>query len=277
MLDFTINRQTCTRCGLCIADCPARIIAMENSYPAIAQENEATCYRCQHCLAICPAGAVSIFGLKPAQSRPLAGNFPDPDKLETLIKGRRSVRRYKPENLEPELLQGLLEVAWHAPTGVNSRQVRFTVVDDREKLAQLREQVMTGLARLIRENALPGGMEFYADFVRMWEEKNIDVIFRDAPHLLIASVPHNVASPMPDCLIALSYFDLFAQANGVGTLWNGLAKWAINDLLPETRRSLGIPEDHLIGYVMAFGRPAVHYSRTVQHGPALIHRVKLSP
>jgi len=81
-----------------------------------------------------------------------------------------------------------------------------------------------------------------------------------------------VSSPMPDCLIALSYFELFAQANGVGTVWNGLAKWAINDLVPEARHLLGIPDDHLTGYVMAFGKPAVHYHRTVQHGPAVINR-----
>ena len=37
------------------------------------------------------------------------------------------------------------------------------------------------------------------------------------------------------------------------------------------RQLLGIPEDHLIGYVMVFGKPAVHYARTVQHGPALIN------
>ena len=273
MLDFIINQQTCTKCGQCIADCPAMIIAMEDGFPAIAPEKEAACYKCQHCLAICPSGAVSILGLKPGGSRPLFGGYPEPDKLETLIKGRRTVRRYKEENLDPALLQHLLEVAWHAPTGVNSRQVRFTVVDDREKLAKLHGKIMSGLTILVQNNALPEGMEFYADFVQMWEKQGIDVIFRGAPHLLIASVPKTVPSPMPDCLIALSYFELFAQANGVGTVWNGLAKWAINDLLPEIRQSLGIPDDHLIGYVMAFGKPAVHFVRTVQHGPAIIHRV----
>ena len=64
------------------------------------------------------------------------------------------------------------------PTGINSRQVRFTVVDDRAKLALLRGEVMAGLSRLVRDSALPEGMEFYADFVRMWEEERIDVIFR---------------------------------------------------------------------------------------------------
>lgn len=274
MLSFIVEQQKCTICGLCVADCPAMIIAMENGFPAIDPDKEATCYKCQHCLAICPTGAVSILGLKPGDSRPLAGGFPEPDKLETLIKGRRSVRRYKNENLDPALLQKLLEVAGHAPSGMNARQVRFTVVDDKDKMAAFREEVMAGLTSLVRENALPEGMQFYANFINMWDERKFDVIFRGAPHLLVTSVPKSVASPMPDCLIALSYFELFAQANGVGTVWNGLAKWAINDLLPETRKRLGIPDDHLIGYAMSFGKPAVHFARTVQHGPALIHRVQ---
>jgi nitroreductase len=246
---------------------------LRDGIPAIAAESEPTCYRCQHCLAVCPTAAVSILGLSPGESRPLAGNFPDPDKLETLIKGRRSVRRYQKENLEPELLQHLLEVAWHAPTGVNSRQVRFTLIDDREKLARFRDEVMTGLGRLVRENALPERLEFFAKFVRLWEEKGVDTLFRGAPHFLVASARRDLATPLADCLISLSYFELFAQANGVATVWDGLAKWAIDDLLPETRTTLGIPDDHLIGYAMAFGKPAVRYARTVQHGPAIIHRV----
>ncbi len=274
MLSFEIDTQRCTRCGQCVADCPAMIIAMASGgTPYIAPEKEATCYRCQHCLAICPVGAVSILGLKPGGSRPLTGGYPDPDKLETLIKGRRSVRRYKDENLDPALIQRLLEVAWHAPTGVNSRQVRFTVVDDKDKMSLLRNEVMSGLTRLVKDKALPEGMSFYADFIMMWGESRFDVIFRGAPHLLIASTPKSVPTPMPDCLIALSYFELFAQANGVGTVWNGLARAAINDLLPGVRQRLGIPDDHLIGYVMAFGKPAAHFARTVQHGPALIHRM----
>jgi len=273
MINFKVNRQSCTLCGECVTDCPARIISLaEDGYPTIAPEKEGTCYRCQHCLAICPTGAVSILGHQASFSRPLKGAYPDPDALETLIKGRRSVRRFKPENLDPVLFQKLLDVAWQAPTGVNSRQVRFTVLDSLNKVAQLRDEVMAGMTRLVNNNALPEGMGFFANFVSIWEKHQADIIFRDAPHLLIASAPHSVASPMQDCMIALASFDLFAQANGVGTLCNGLAKWAINDILPETRHRLGIPDDHLFGYAMVFGKPAVHYARTVEHGPALIFR-----
>ena len=121
--------------------------------------------------------------------------------------------------------------------------------------------------------SFPPRMEFYANFIKMWEEEQVDFLFRGAPHFLIASAPKNVATPVEDCLIALSYFELFAQTLGVGTVWDGLAKWTINDLLPEFRHRLGIPDDHVIGYAMAFGRPAVQYARTTQHGPAQIHRV----
>ena len=273
MLNFIVSEQSCTKCGQCVADCPVRIIAMTDGLPAIAPNKEAACLRCQHCLAICPTGAVSILGLKPTGSLPLAGAYPNPGQMEALLKGRRSVRRYKEENLDPELIQHLLEVAWHAPTGVNSRQVRFTVVDDREKLAALRDEIMAGLGKLVRNNALPERLAFFAEFVRLWEEKGIDTLFRGAPHLLIASAPRSIPSPLPDCLIALSYFELFAQVNGVGTVWDGLAKWAIADLLPEVSQRLCIPDNHLIGYAMVFGKPAMRYARTVQHRPAIIQRV----
>ncbi len=272
MLQFEINAERCIRCGLCAEDCPARIITMVDGFPALPRESESACIRCQHCLAVCPTGAVSIFGLSPDESRALAGHYPASKQLETLIKGRRSVRRYRDENLDPALVQRLLEVAWHAPTGVNGRQVRFTVIDDRERLAAFRRETYAALADLARTGGLPEEKAFFAEFVRLWEERGTDVLFRGAPHLLVASAPRTCPTPLPDCLIALTYFELYAQCQGVGTVWDGLAKRAIDELAPALREHLGIPADHLLGYVMVFGPPAVTYRRTVQHGEAQIVR-----
>jgi len=273
MIDFVVNQQSCTKCGQCAADCPARIIELNGSYPFITPEREAACYRCQHCLAICPVGAISILGRKPTQSLPLPGGLPTAQQMETLIKGRRSVRRYREENLDAELIQKLLEVACHAPSGMNARQVRFTVVDDRTRLSQLRDEMMERLVRLAHEEAFPPGLEFFGFFVRQWEEERIDFLFRDAPHLLVASAPLSVVTPVQDSLIALSYFELYAASQGVGAVWDGLAKGAL-ELMPDLKQRLGIPEDHVVGYAMAFGKPALSFQRTAQLGPPQVHYLR---
>lgn len=270
MLELQADR--CTGCGLCVADCPRKILELQEGRPVLAPEREASCFRCLHCFAVCPGGAISIHGNHPEASRPLAGSFPDPEALETLVQGRRSVRRYRDENLDPALVQRLLDVAIQAPTAVNARSVRFTVIDDREVMAAFRGEVMAALGRMVREGRLPETHAMYGDFVRLWEEEGVDVLFRGAPHLLVASAAADAPAPLVDGFIALATFDLLAQAHGVGTVWDGLAKRAFVELLPETRVRLGLPEDHVLVYAMAFGPAAVRYARTVHH-PADIHRV----
>jgi len=274
MIDFTVNQERCTKCCLCSSDCPARIISMEAGFPSISQENEANCLRCQHCLAICPTASISILGYDPKNSLSLNGKQPDASQLELLIKGRRAVRQYMPENIDPDVMKKLLEVASYAPTGRNTRQVRFTVVDERAKLIEIRDEMMAKLVKISSDDGFPAGMEFFSNYVKHWENEGIDFVFRGAPHFLVVSAPKSVVTPVEDCLIALTTFEIYAQTLGIGTVWDGLAKFVINDMLPEFKIRFGIPEDHVIGYAMAFGKPAVNYSRTAQHEPAGVHVVK---
>ncbi len=273
MISFSVDSGKCTRCGECVADCASWIIRMKDGVPAIPPEEEENCIRCQHCLTICPTGAVSILGLEPGKSLPLPGNTPSADQVETLIRGRRSVRRFQEENVEPAILQRILDVAAHYASARNDRPVRFSVVDDRKVLARLREDLMAGLGRKMRQGGFPQGLEFFAEFVELWEKDKTDILFRGAPHFLVASTPKTSMTGTVDCFIALSCFDLFAPTLGVGTLWDGLAKIAINDILPEFRSRFGVPDDHVFGYSMAFGMTAVRYARTAQHAPAPVHRV----
>jgi len=244
-----------------------------DDYPKIIDEEG--CYRCQHCLAICPTGAVSILGRDPDESAPLAGNLPDPVHLETLIKGRRSVRRYTGKDLPRVLIDELLEIAWHAPTGVNNQSVLFTVVRDSKTMGRLREEVMTRLAEKQAAGGFPEGLvgQYLNAAVEGWQEEGRDIIFRGAPHLIITSAPGDSPCPVQDTHIALTTFQLMAHARGVGTVWDGMFMMALA-VCPELNKRLGIPEDHLIGYAIAFGEPVVEYHRTVQRGPALVNVVR---
>lgn len=266
MVRFQVDEARCTQCGECAADCPGNAISM-NGYPVMSSEER--CFQCQHCLAICPTGAVSILGLDPDASIQLAGNLPEPDRLATLIKGRRTVRRYTGRDLAPELIDELLAVACHAPTGVNRQAVLFSVIREGAVMETLRSEVMAKLVGL--KEKLPAGYLTYA--VQAWQENGRDIIFRGAPHLLVTSAAKHAICPAQDCLIAMTTFQLMAHARGVGTVWDGMFM-AVLSLFPELLSRLGIPEDHLLGYAMAFGEPAVEYHRTVQRGPAMVNFVR---
>ncbi|WP_027182928.1 nitroreductase family protein [Desulfovibrio inopinatus] len=269
MLKFLVDHARCTQCGLCATDCPARIIELDD-YPTIV--NPDACIRCQHCLAICPTEAISILGNDPENELPINNAFPSPQQMATLIRGRRSTRQYLDESLPIDVIEDLLTTVHHAPTGVNAQQVLLTVVKNRQSVHTLREAVYTRLVQAIRdgENNDDMRMEVLGWAIKMWTKEGADVLFRGAPHVLIASAPQNCPTPLPDCFISLSYFELLAASAGLGSLWNGMLKWTLDELFPEFRDRLGIPRDHLVGYVMVFGKPAVKYMRTVSRTPGPI-------
>jgi len=274
MLDFIIDTETCIGCGQCASDCPAMIIHLEDGLPFIPGDLERFCIRCMHCVAICSEGSVSILGCGPDDGFALpAEKKLEPESLELLIKGRRSIRNYQDKNIDTAVIEKMLEVASHAPSGHNDRQLLYTLVDDKGTIYDLREEVLAGIEKLIVDNKLPEGMEMYADILEAWKTDGTDILFRKAPHLLIVSSPEENAAPMQDCIIALTTFELYAQSLGIGTVWNGLVTLTIRDLLPSLRKKLGIPEDHIIGYSMGFGYPAVQYPRTVVRSAPEMNRV----
>lgn len=271
MLDFAIDESRCIQCGECAADCPVRIIDMSQGLPRISEQRQGLCIRCQHCLAVCPTAALSILGVNPDESAEILP--PSPDGLENLIKSRRSVRRYRPEAVERAVLDRLMDAVAYAPTGKNERKVRFTLVDDPEVMARIRVLTMEGIRRAVDEDGLPDGMEFFAKFLTAWDQGR-DIIFREAPHMLIASSPREATSGEADPFIALSYFELMAASLGLGTVWCGYARWALQSVVPELGRRLGIPSDHRSMYAVMFGYPAVRYARAVQREVQGLHRVR---
>lgn len=272
MLQFTVDTETCIKCGECAKDCPYGIIEMGEEFPAVNPEKKSQCIECQHCFAICKPGALSVFGLDPADSIPLKDNMPDPAKVVALMLGRRSTRRYKTEPVEPGLVEQILEVVRNAPTGVNRRTTLLTLVEDRKAMDALRTATYDGLRKVVEADALPEGLEFFAGISKAWEN-GIDILYRGAPHFLVASAPNDNPSATADCFIALAYFELLANSHGLGTVWDGLAKWALTTLVPDAGAMLDIPEDHTLGYMMAFGKPAVKYHRTVQRPGGAVRRI----
>lgn len=265
-LDFKVDEALCTSCGRCLQDCGLGLL--EGLPPRMGAE--AQCLRCQHCLAVCPTGAVSLEGRNPEDSLPLTeGSFPALEPMIHLVRGRRSIRQYEARDVDPGLIQRLLGALAHAPTGVNAQALTFTTVERRATLDRIREQVLSGLVRCAQEGRLPPRYAFLRAAAEAFATDGSDRIFRGAPHLLLVSAPVEAPTAQVDVIIALATFEFLAASAGLGTLWCGVLKTAL-ELAPELKPLLELPGEGVHYYPMLFGYPAVHYARSVQREDAAV-------
>jgi nitroreductase len=144
-----------------------------------------------------------------------------------VIEQRYSVRSYKPDLLEPEKLQQILEAARLAPTAVNKQAFKIIVIQTAGKQAELRKI-----------------------YSRDW--------FSEAPYILcVCSIPEknwvrkdNKNYSDVDAAIVMDHIILAATALGLGTCWIGAfdaqaAREVLgldNSLEPVAFTPLGYPE-----------------------------------
>ena len=261
-INFTVDADKCIHCGLCEKDCISQIIKLNaDKIPQILPQDENSCLKCQHCLAICPAGAISILDKQPENSVS-CDNLPQSDSLLNLIQSRRSCRNYKHENLSPELIQKLKEMLIFPPTGCNNHNLHFAIIDDVDVMDRFRNRTNNKLKKLL----VNGGNKLISRKFDRYKKAIIngeDVIYRNAPHLIVVSSPISAPCANEDGIIALSYFELYAQTLGIGTCWCGFAQMCIK-LFPDLCEFLEIPDGYKPVYAMLFGPADIKYSRTVQ-------------
>lgn len=273
-MDLLIDAQRCIGCGECVQDCPVGILTLESGQPEVIPERKEHCIACQHCLAVCPTAALSIFGVDPDKSLPLPEGLPEQSQMERLLLGRRSVRRFKPDPVHPADIDRVLAPLAASPTGRNNRDMVLTLVDDPDVMQQYRKLTYHGLDLAANGDRIPEHLAFLGKFPEQWQQGH-DIIYRNAPHMLVVSALENGPTPEADCFILLSQFDLLAPTAGLGTLWCGFAHMAMR-VVPELPMALQLPDGYRPMYVMLFGYPAVRYHRTVQRESFPIRRLRLT-
>lgn len=262
-INLTVDKEKCIHCGMCADDCGAGIIEFDkNGYPLIKSENEQYCLKCQHCLAICPAGAISVCNKKPEDSDICDDNLPNDEQMLNLIKHRKSIRSYKHENLDKATLQKLKDMLKYSPTGCNNHKLHVAIIDDVEIMDRFRNRTNNTIKKAFLSNKWIPVTRKFEKFKQQFIDGK-DIIFRNAPHMIVVSVPVTAPCAPVDPIILLSYFELYAQSLGVGTLWCGFAEIALK-LIPDLCQYLEIPEGYKVGYVMLFGKSDLKYQRATQ-------------
>ncbi|UOD34032.1 nitroreductase family protein [Deferribacteraceae bacterium V6Fe1] len=260
-IDFKIDESLCIGCKKCVTDCPVNIIGFDK-IPFIKDESH--CLKCQHCLAVCPTGALSILGKHPVNSIESKNIKIDSVELEKFIKFRRTVRRFKGDELSKETLDKLIELTSYAPSGHNSKKTFLTITSTKVDTDNFLAFMMKEFEIYLKSNNLPEPYSFLKYVHYQYKKKGEDVTFRGAPHIIVTSIPKGLTISYVDTIIALSYFEIYANSLGIGTVWSGIGRYFF-EILPSLKDYLNIPKENSIGYVMAFGIPEVKYYRTVQH------------
>ena len=278
---FVVDESKCIHCGRRVAVCTGMVLHLGDGGIPRMDEFERFgwrgCWGCEHCLAVCPAGAISIFGKVPegslAPAPPEAG-----EHLERVIANRRSCRRYRDENVDPAIIDRILRAMQCAPAGGNANNTEFTVVDDKDRMRQIRAVSYAKMEEAAARGVYTSDFnEFYYSKMKQSEAtvRKGDLLFCGAPHLFVAHAKATgkwAADFAINCNLATAYFELLANAHGLGTVIMSYSSDVLRELAPEAREMLGIPESHYMKLVVGFGYPEIPYARGVQKGDHKVHR-----
>jgi len=163
--------------------------------------------------------------------------------IET-IKNRRSVRKYKKEQIKDSELDAIIESAVYAPTALNEQPWHFTVIQNKELI----DEINTVSKKMLASNqtALKNLPE---SLINAMSNPKYHIMY-EAPTLIIVSGNKNAHSPLADCSAAIQNMLLAAESMDIGSVWLGLVK---PYFLTENVKKLNIPENFEPYYGIAFG------------------------
>ncbi|HPP66998.1 MAG TPA: nitroreductase family protein [bacterium] len=147
------------------------------------------------------------------------------DLLE-LIKTRQSVREYKPDSIDPRILDRCFEAARLAPSACNSQPWSFIAITQPGLIKQLSEQAFSGIYAL-------------NSFAKKAPAIIVVITERSRYIACLGGLLRKTYYNLIDVGIAVEHFVLQATAEGLGTCWIGwFNERAIHKILniPSRRR-----------------------------------------
>jgi nitroreductase len=148
--------------------------------------------------------------------------------IETIYK-RRSIRKYLNKQVERDTIIALLKAAMAAPTAANCQPWEFIVIDDAEKLSQMKEKLVFARYNAPAAIVVCGNMKlaFKGKSKEMWVQ---------------------------DCSAATENILIAAASLGLGTVWIGVHP--IESNIRPVKKILNIPEHVTPLGIVYVGYPA---------------------
>ena len=174
-----------------------------------------------------------------------------------VIRKRRSIRKYKPEQISEEELGMILEAGQFAPSGGNSQTSHFIVIQNKALLNELTEMVEAAFARMEPEDTMYQGT---IRVIELCKRGGYDFIY-SAPTLVVAANRRGYTNAVADCAVALENMMLAAASLDIGSCWINHLKWLTDDeQILSLMHKLGLAEDEQICGGIVLGYPDQIYS-----------------
>ena len=173
------------------------------------------------------------------------------EALEAILT-RRSTRNYKPDPVEDEKLNAILEAARQAPSGGNNQNNHFLLIRNREVIAKLIGMTEAAFAKMeIFENT-------YSSLKHAINasKKGGYVFCYNAPVLVAVANRMDYGNNMADCACAIENMMVAANALDLGSCWINQLKWLNeNETILKTMYAFGMKEDERVYGALALGYP----------------------
>jgi len=163
---------------------------------------------------------------------------------ETLkvINSRRSIKKYKAEQIGDAELQSILEAALLAPNGRNQQPWHFTVIQNK--------QMLDKMVSIIKENILNSGHDFLIGRASAPDYNT----FHHAPAVILISGDENVETAQIDCSLAAENILLAAESLNIGSCIITSSRFLFDsEKGKQFGKELGIPDGYIYVCTIALG------------------------
>jgi len=169
------------------------------------------------------------------------------------IMTRRSTRNYRPDPVEQEKLDRILEAGRQAPSGGNNQTSHFLVIRSRDVLDRLIEMTEKAFSRMETTEDMYPSLKHAVQA----SKKGGYVFCYNAPVLIAVANRIGYGNNIADCACAIENMMVAANALDLGSCWINQLKWLNED--PEITgylRGFGLKENERIYGAAAVGYPA---------------------
>lgn len=257
---ITVDQESCIKCGLCVEECPTRVLKLESTGPIEINGN--SCIACGHCVAVCPKEAIDNEKSPLAMQREVGDLIKlDAKQAKNFMRSRRSIRSYKAKAVEREKLLQLVEVANLAPTGSNTQGISYLIIDDKKTIEAMVEECVIWFENHPVFHKLLGGL------IKEYRENNADRILRDAPSIVLSLANKDFRNARENSIFSLTYLELFAPSLGLGSCWAGILEICARSEDSPIHKLLNISDEKIITACVMVGYPKHTFKRFTEREP----------